>query len=302
MTFVIPSAGATASVIVPAYNEEHRIGSLLPVLSEVAESLRYLVVVSCNGCVDRTVEMARATPGIVVLEDPIAGKARALNRAEASIGDIFPRLYVDADVIIDANSLRLLVDALRVDEPIAVRPNESYIMEGAPWLTRAFYLSKSVTPSSRRWLDEHIEGHYIYGTNAAGRRKFDVFPEEGLITEDAYFDRMFNPDEKLAVPNAQVVVPLPNSSRALLRGLTRVYQGNWELDTWLARHRPDRVIDTPARSRNALVKHVRRFVRDTFPSAHLRAVAIVLAALVMRRIAMANAKRHVRRGREADWR
>lgn len=299
------AASPAASVIVPAYNEEHRIGPLLTTLSQVATELGYLVVIACNGCVDRTVAMARATPGVKVLDLERASKPHALNEAERFVGAVFPRLYVDADVRTDATSIERLVDALRVDTPRAVRPMESYVMDGAPWFVRTYYSMRYVVPSSRAWLEHHIEGHHIYGTNAAGRAKFDCFPEEGQIMEDAFFDRMFDPDEKVPVYDSHVEVPLPSSSRALLRGMTRIYQGNWELTAWLVANRRDR-LSTPSEDQgHRSVAETARYLLgggSTFDSWHPRTVVKTLAHECARVLAIWNATRLVRAGRQADWR
>jgi glycosyltransferase involved in cell wall biosynthesis len=294
-----------ASVIVPAFNEQDRIGPLLPILSQVATELGYLVVIACNGCVDGTVAMARATPGVEVLDLERASKPHALNEAERFVGDVFPRLYVDADVRTDAASIEQLVDALRVDTPRAVRPMESYLMNGAPWFVRAYYSMRYVVPASREWLEHHIEGHHIYGTNAAGRAKFDVFPEEGQIMEDAFFDRMFDPDEKVPVYDSHVEVPLPSSSRALLRGMTRIYQGNWELTEWLSANRRDRLpAPGSSRDRRSLLETARYLASggSTFDSWRPGIVVKTLAHELARLLAVWNAKRLLRAGRQADWR
>jgi hypothetical protein len=298
---------ARGSLIVPAYNEEDRIGPLLPVLGRAAEELGCVVVVACNGCGDSTAEMARATRGLTVLEDDVASKPRALNRAERYLGDVFPRLYVDADVRTDIESLKHLVEALQVEEPRAVHPRSAYDMAGAPWLARAFYESREIVPSTREWLRTHVEGHHIYGTNRAGRAKFDVFPEAGQIMEDAFFDRMFEPDEKLAVDDALVYVPLPTSTRALLRGMTRVYQGNWELDEWLRENRPDRLPSAQHRS-TSRSENVRALLRDASGAddtpgvSPVHALTVLAGAVLARQLASANARRLNRRGRQADWR
>jgi hypothetical protein len=300
------AASYAGSIIVPAFNEVGRIGPLLPVLHAAARELGCLVIVACNGCTDGTVELVRRTEGLTVLELAEPSKPHALNEAERVAGDTFPRLYVDADVRTDTASLSRLLDALAVDEPRAVRPFEDYEWDGGPWLPRVFYESRYTVPSSRSWLEDHVEGHHIYGTNAAGRAKFERFPEEGQIMEDAFFDRMFDQDEKLAVVGAHVVVPLPPTSRALLRGLTRVYQGNWELDAWLREHRPDRV-GTGASSATD-ERGVRGRLRSiapggpTFASWRPRTVLVALTSLVVRAIAKRNARRLVTAGEQAAWR
>jgi len=295
-----------ASIVVPAYNEQDRIGPLLPVLAAAASELGYLVLVVCNGCKDATASMARAVPGLTVVEVARASKPHALNLADEIAGDVFPRLYVDADVRTTTDSLELLVDALRVDEPLAVRPRATYLTENAPWTSRAFYESRSIVPSTRRWHELHLEGHHIYGTNAKGRARFDDFPEEGQIMEDAFFDRMFDPAEKLAVLDAVVSVPLPSTTRALVRGMTRVYQGNWELTAWLEKNRPDRAgIERPEPAPERTIFQTASYLArggSTFDSWAPRPVAIVLTATALRKVAELRARRLVRAGRQADWR
>jgi glycosyltransferase involved in cell wall biosynthesis len=294
------------SIIVPAYNEERRIGPLLPVLSEAASALRCRVIVACNGCRDRTVSMCRATPNLEVLEFEWASKPRALNEAERVAGDLFPRLYVDADVRTTVQSLGLLLDALRTEQPRAVRPFEEYERAAAPWLVRAFYDARYLNPASRWWLEHHLEGHHIYGTNRAGRARFEVFPEEGQMMEDAFFDRMFDEREKVAVQGAEVTVPLPASARELLRARIRIYQGNWQLTSWLGQHRPDRLAAEagmpPFRGRTTdRLGHLARG-GATFSSWRPDVVVPVSAAVLVNVVAKAAARRMARRGEQAAWR
>lgn len=302
----MPETQTTASIVVPAYNEERRIPPLLPVLSEAANDLGYEVLVVCNGCTDRTAELVRGFPSLVLLEYSWAGKARALNEADRYLADRFPRLYVDADVRTTSDDLKRLVDALEVTEPIAVRPVETYIPGGATWVVRAWHDARYLIPSSRYWLDHHIEGHHIYGTNKAGRARFDVFPEEGQIMEDAFFDRMFDPSQRIAVEDSRVSVPLPADTRELFRAQTRVWQGNWQLVDWLRVHRPDRLEagrGMPKTSRGP-TEALRYYLHggSTFPSWRPGDVVPVLVHVVLNAMAKLNARRLIRRGRQADWR
>src|ERR1019366_6067033 len=119
-----------ASIIVPAYNEETRIRPLLPTLASAAQAWNYLVLVVCNGCTDRTAEIVRSIPGIYVLEIERPGKPHAVNVAEMVTGEIFPRLYVDADVQTERETFERLMQALQGEAPRAVRPTASYLRKG----------------------------------------------------------------------------------------------------------------------------------------------------------------------------
>jgi hypothetical protein len=159
-------------------------------------------------------------------------------------------------------------------------------------------------PSSRQWETQHIEGHSIYGTNESGRARFGEFPH--IIADDAFFDRMFDPDEKVAVSGAQVAMPLPSSSRQLFHGLTRTYEGNSELTEWLEQHRPDRLfVDHNSPSpRRPFLDRLSHYAHGgtTFESWNPKTVIMVFARLSMVTLAKWNARRLRTASRRPDWR
>ncbi len=126
-------------VIVPGCNEAQRIAPLLQVLGRAAVDLRLLVVVSCNGCTDATSSIAARFGSIHVLDSPTPGKCHAINTAESFFGDVFPRLYVDADVRIEQSALAALMAALRSDEPVAAYPEMVWDLAGTSWPVRCYY-------------------------------------------------------------------------------------------------------------------------------------------------------------------
>ncbi len=213
---------------------------------------------------------------------------------------------MDADVRTTTSSLSLLLDALRVEQPRAVRPFEDYEWVGAPLLVRAHYEARYLMPSSKWWLEHHLEGHHIYGTNAAGRARFDVFPEEGQMMEDAFFDRMFDESQKVAVEGATVTVPLPASVRELVRARIRIYQGNWQLTSWLATYRPDRLAAEAGMQSRSLpfFKHLVYLAGggSTFSSWRPRVALPTLAAVGINAFAKVSARRKASRGVQAPWR
>ena len=99
-------------MIVPAHNEGALIGRTLRTMLTGHKPNELEIVVVCNGCRDDTAAVARAVgPPVRVLETPQASKSLALNLGDASASG-WPRLYVDADVLIDLPSLRATVAAL----------------------------------------------------------------------------------------------------------------------------------------------------------------------------------------------
>lgn len=293
-----------ASIIVPAHNEVDRISSLLVTLKELASQEPLLIVVSCNACTDGTANLARTIDGIHVLESDTMSKTSALNDADRFASGVFPRLYIDADAVIDANSIRHLIEALRTSQPLAVRPSSHHLVEGTSWFVRAWYESLRVTPWALQWSAEHLEGNAVYGTNEAGRQKFDLFPE--ILADDAFFDRMFDPDEKLVVHRAEVGIPATNNLRNLLRTLVRVHNANRQLIEWLTLHRPDR-LGAAALTHERLETRINRwdYYRSggsTFPSWKPRTVLIIVTGIAIRLAARNVARWNDFRGRQSPWR
>lgn len=97
----MPTSGIHLSVIVPAYNEETRLGSTLERITEYLSQQEYTseIVVVDDGSRDRTSEVAKAlSPDILVLRnEPNRGKGYSVKRGMlAARGDF--RLFSDADL------------------------------------------------------------------------------------------------------------------------------------------------------------------------------------------------------------
>src|SRR5690625_8041282 len=79
-----------ASVVIPERNEEDHIARTLDALT--ADSPRHLleIIVVCNGCTDRTGDVARAVarqrPDVRVVEIATASKVAALREGDREIG------------------------------------------------------------------------------------------------------------------------------------------------------------------------------------------------------------------------
>jgi glycosyltransferase involved in cell wall biosynthesis len=88
------------SVLIPAHNEGAVISRCLHHLFEGTDAGDFEVAVVCNGCDDDTAAVARASaPPVEVIELDEASKPAAL-RAGDRLLRTFPRLYLDADVVL----------------------------------------------------------------------------------------------------------------------------------------------------------------------------------------------------------
>jgi glycosyltransferase involved in cell wall biosynthesis len=207
------------SVVIAAHNEEAVIGRCLDALLADGTGEVDITVVA-NGCTDRTAEVAAARAGVRVLTVPEAGKPGALNAGDR-VAAGFPRVYLDADVVLSPGALAVFADALR-DSPstLAVVPRRSLDLTGRPLLIRAFYAINARLPAYRHGLF----GRGAIALSAAGRARFAAFPEQNA--DDLFLDGQFTDDEKDEVAGATSRVATPLRTRDLIRRLARVRAGN----------------------------------------------------------------------------
>src|SRR5262249_27463479 len=100
------------SIVIPAHNEETTIERCLNRLLGEGSSQSLQVVVVCNGCSDRTPDIARRFgPRVTVLETDVASKVHALNLGD-EVAQGFPRFYMDADVAMSPADIRAVARTL----------------------------------------------------------------------------------------------------------------------------------------------------------------------------------------------
>jgi glycosyltransferase involved in cell wall biosynthesis len=222
--------GWKASFVIPAHDEAATIAHLLEALtSPRSDGREYLIVVVCNACSDQTASIAQSFTGVTVLDEPYASKTRAMNDGDRVSGDVFPRFYVDADIAIDSASIDALVDAASRETALAVGPTVHFNENGAPLLVTWFGRAFSTIGFLRDWRARHLDGRGVYGASRAGRKRFGAFPE--LRSDDTFFDRMFLDHERTIVTDAHVAIPLPSSTRKLIRAQTRQVQAATVLES-----------------------------------------------------------------------
>jgi glycosyltransferase involved in cell wall biosynthesis len=277
-----------ASIIIPAHNEERRIRHLLEVLVEASRTERYAIFVICNGCTDRTRQVAEEYEGVRVVEIENIGKHFALNEGDRLAGDIFPRLYCDADVGIDAGSLLRLVERLTTDVSIAVGPEVRYGVEGRSWGVKQYFKALE-TPLMAEWLDEKLMGRGVYGASREARKRFGEFPP--LYADDDFFNAQYADTEKVVVQSAVVTIWTPTTLRELLKTETRVALGNRQFDAFLEEGMNARGVDVTVSeiSRGGFVKRLgtlRQWTRSLRPSDYLP-LAMYLFVVGMTRIYLA---------------
>lgn len=216
-------AAPVASVIVPAHNEATVLPRLLAALGDGARDGRWLVYVVCNGCSDTSAEVARSFPGVRVIETPRPLKTHALNLGDEAAGDVFPRLYLDADIEVDPDSLARVIDVLSVAQARAAAPALHFDTTGRPLVVRWFYEVFART----WWVTDGLLGSGFYGLSRAGRARFGEFT--GRINDDQFVRERFDRSERFNPPGATFTVSTPRTTLALIRAKARVAEGVAEL-------------------------------------------------------------------------
>jgi glycosyltransferase involved in cell wall biosynthesis len=216
-----------AGVVIPAHNEERGIARSLSLLGN-----EFDVVVVANACTDATADVARAA-GVKVVETPVAGKVHAL-----ALGDevcaTFPRVYLDADVDLTAESLRAMVSELTADDTaLACAPVPELDLAGCSRVAAGFHRTIARLLAHRRGLS----GTGAYMVTERGHAR--IFPMPAVVNDDGYVQRRFSLAEKRIVRSAHAVVRPAKTVPALVRRRARVRLGNRQLDALgLTGHEP----------------------------------------------------------------
>src|SRR5664280_2239687 len=210
------------SVVIPAYNEAGVIGRCLDALFTGLDPDQIEVVVACNGCTDETARAAGSSgrPG-QVLDLDVASKPAAIRAAERVV-ETFPRIYLDADVILPGSSARILLERLATGPSLAARPPIHYQTAASSALVRSYFRARARIPA----VMNSLWGAGVYGLSEAGRSRFGAYPD--VIAEDLFVDQQFERDEIEIVESAPVLVVAPRRTADLTRVLRRAYRGKAE--------------------------------------------------------------------------
>lgn len=213
---------AVVSVVLPAHNEGAVIAANLRALLAGSEPGEFDVVVVANACSDDTAEAARGVPGVRVIETDVPGKPNALRLGDEAC-QAFPRAYLDADVGLEADSLRALVRACAEPGVLACSPAPQLDLTGVGAVARRVHRVHDALIGPHRVL----AGAGCYVLTEEGHKR--VFPMPDVISDDGLVHASFAPHERVVAPGARSVVRPARTVSAYLNRRVRVRRGNREL-------------------------------------------------------------------------
>lgn len=212
------------SVVIPAYNEANVIERCLSELTSRRVEGGMEIIVACNGCSDNTAELARTFgDSVKVVETETASKIAALNLGD-STATAFPRIYLDADIVVELDTIEAVANVLRTDQAFAAAPKMEVDLSRSSWPVRAFYNIWLRQPYHLRGL---IGGGF-YAVSEAGRARFKAFPT--IIADDEFVRRHFAPSERINPEGLTFTIHAPHRFSDLVKVKTRSRLGRMELE------------------------------------------------------------------------
>lgn len=215
-------APPVASIVIPAHNEAAVIERCLSAVRAGAGAAEFEVVVVANGCSDDTADRARrVADDIRVIELDVASKSAALNAGDHAASAL-PRVYLDADVVVDAGTIRAVAAALTEGGIHCAAPAIAVELSGRPWYVRSFFHVYLQLP----YIAEDMVGQGFYALSEEGRRRFDRFPD--ITSDDLFIRNLFRSSERKAIAEHTFTIYPPRRLRGLLAIRQRTYRGNRE--------------------------------------------------------------------------
>lgn len=196
---------APISVVIPAHNEAMVIGRLLSALLADANPGELELIVVANGCTDTTAAVAESFgDGVTVLTTPVAAKHAALRLGDKNAHH-YPRLYVDADVVLSTDDVRALAAELRKPGVLAAAPRRSIALARRPLVVRWYYDFWQKLPS----VEQGLFGRGVIGVSATGHARLAAMPE--VMGDDLAASVAYTADERRIVTDASVTVHAPRT-------------------------------------------------------------------------------------------
>jgi len=214
-----------ATVIVPAHNEESVIADCLN--SIVNQAGVDHIIVPCNGCTDKTVEIVRSQfPGVICLDIKKPSKTNALNVAEEKaqeLGIHYPIFYIDADTRLSDNCISQITHAMDNSNILLAAPTPIIDTSKSSWLVKTYYNVWTRLP----YIKEGVIATCSFIISKQGRKRFDRFAD--VIGDDGFVRCHFKNSEIANIKDTEIYITAPRDIYSLIKIKTRARLGNMEL-------------------------------------------------------------------------
>jgi len=210
------------SILIPAHNEANVIAKSLMQLVDGLKKRSFEIIVICNGCDDNTADIVKSISNdIICLETSVKSKTNAINLGE-KYAQYFPRIYLDADVIVSLETVDALCAKLN-EGYLAVSPIVKMNLKSCSYIVKSYYDIWLSLP----YCKAGMIGAGIYALSENGRKRFESFPD--IIADDEYVRLHFNENERTKLTDQYSLVNAPKHISGLIKIKTRSRLGGYEL-------------------------------------------------------------------------
>ena len=219
-----PAMREPYGIVVPVRNEAAVLPVTVPSLLAATAGDRVRILWVCNGCTDGSPALIRALagPGAEVIDLPAPGKTAALQAGDTALGDLFPRLYLDADTRLGPGDPARLMWVLAAGEADLVAPRLAFDPAGASALSVRIGACWLALPHGRTTAFSNA-----IGLSAVGRALWGDWPD--LIGDDIFVSATVPSHRRLIVTDALATTALPRDFRAWVRMRARWRAGEADL-------------------------------------------------------------------------
>ncbi|MEI4234522.1 glycosyltransferase [Roseovarius sp. D22-M7] len=258
-------------LVIPVRNEAAALSETLPALLSEMKGLPARPVWVCNGCIDESVQVIRTLAGrdaeIIELSRP--GKTGALQAGDDTMDGLFPRFYLDADIILSPGALPALLRPLVDGRADLVAARRIHAANCVSALSAAMARTWDALPYARQGFGG------VVGVSEAGRTSWERWPD--ILGDDIFMAASIAPHRRVMVPQVTASTRPPADFTGWVRMRARWLQGEAEL-RGLGLEAPK-----VAGQRNALLR--RMLTPSIAPGAVAFAAARLLAPLARDRAA-----------------
>ncbi|WP_424966003.1 glycosyltransferase [Dinoroseobacter sp. S375] len=211
-------------VVMPIRNETDALRRTLPPLLRQLSGLPAKLVCVCNGCQDDSAQTIRELGGdrVTVIELPRPGKTGALQAGDVVLGDLFPRFYLDADVVLQDGAFQALLRPLCDGEMDLVGARRVHRTEGVSWLSAAMAQTWDALPHAH-----HAGFLGAVGLSEAGRGQWGAWPE--VSGDDIFAASHIPADRRLILSEVTASTCPPSDFAGWVRMRARWKRGEREL-------------------------------------------------------------------------